>query len=209
MERMLKYGEEKHAEEKKELEAKIQGVETKLEELAGKMKEGKDELEKKKTRSEGSTSKPRTEVVESLRKEIASNFSNNALTKASVRDVPIVLISAWQPSEIRSPQTVTFSFFLANFNNAGGGGVLDLHSGIFTCFSPGFYTVSYSAYSVVGPDYGNINLFLFKNGIVLPESMWYFGADAINANIGVVGSRIVILHLDEGDTLELRMANVD
>ena len=70
MERMLKYGEEKHAEEKKELEAKIQEVETKLEELAGKIKEGKDELEKKKTRSEGSTSKPRTEVVESLRKEI-------------------------------------------------------------------------------------------------------------------------------------------
>merc|ERR1711936_1001940 len=158
-ERTIQYGEEKHAKEKKELEAKIKEVETKLEannkemetkleELAGKIKEAKDELKKKEKRSEGSTFKPRTEVVESLRKEIASNFSNNALMNPSVRDLPIVLISAWQPNILESPQTVTFESFLANFNNAGrpggGDGVLDLDSGIFTCFTPGFYTVSYS-----------------------------------------------------------------
>ena len=77
---------------------------------------------------EASTSKLRIEVEESVRKEIAFNFSNhvNALTNPSFRDLPIVLISAYRPRILSSPQTVTFDSFLANFNNANspGGGKL-------------------------------------------------------------------------------------
>ena len=46
------------------------------------------------------------------------NASKNALTNPSLRDLPIVLISAWRDNPIYSPQTVTFDSFLANFNNA-------------------------------------------------------------------------------------------
>ena len=120
-------------------------------------------------------------------------------TKPSLRDLPIVLISAWQPNILRSPQTVTFESFLTDFNNAdrpgGGSGDLDLDSGIFTCFTPGYYTVSFSAHGVVGPSYDRYQyLHLHKNGVELPESNWYVATDAagLNDNIGVTGSRILV-----------------
>ena len=114
----------------------------------------------------------------------------------------------------------------------GGDGVLDLNSGVFTCITPGYYTVSFSLYGVTGPSISNVDLYLYKNGLQLPESNWHFGKDsgALNAAVGLVGSRIVvnnllemlarklpnvispcfqILHLDEGDTLELRMTSGD
>merc|ERR550517_1713414 len=137
-----------------------------LEELEDNMKEEKDELE---------ASKLRMEVEEeSSRKESASN---NALTNPSLRDLPIIIISAYRDSSIGSPQTVTFDSFLANFNNGnrpgGGSGVLDLDSGVFTCFTTGYYTVSFSAYAQTGKNYaGNRDLFLYKNGLQLPESKW-------------------------------------
>jgi len=93
----------------------------------------------------------------------------------------------------------------------GGDGVLDLNSGVFTCITPGYYTVSFSLYGAVGPSHGGISLYLYKNGLKLPESQWSFFLDsgALNDDVGSVGSRIVILHLDVGDTLELRMTSGD
>ena len=228
----------KEAKEKKELEAKNQEMETRLEELEDRLKEEKNEMEKTVRGLEASISKLRIEVGESLRKEIASNSSNsNALTKSSLRDLPIVLISAWQSKLITSPQTVTFESFLANYNNGnrpgGGDGELDLDSGIFTCFTPGYYQVSFSAFSAVGPNYTDYQyLYLYKNGTELPESICEFwtgnGEGDLNADVGGTHTRnlvsnllemfawklmskckitfLQILHLDAGDTLELRMA---
>ena len=147
METRMQVETEKQAKERKDLEAKNEETEKWLAEL------------------EASTSKLRMEVEKSLRKEIASNITN-ALSNPSVRDLPIVLISAWQHDDIRSPQTVKFESFLANFNNAdrpgGGSGELDLGSGVFTCFTPGYYTVSFSAYAVSGPSHPNAQLYLFQ-----------------------------------------------
>ena len=176
-------------------------------------------------------SKLRMEVEESLKQEFAANFSNNnALTKPSLRDLPIVIISASQSKAIRSPQTVTFDSFLANFNNAarpgGGDGVLDLDSAVFTCFTPGYYTVSFSAYADLVIS-ALTHLYLYKNDTRVPESYWLVGTNDNDAtNFGVVSSRIMvsdlldmytfmkivksflqILHMDEGDTLELRMTD--
>ena len=170
METRMQVETEKQAKEKRDLEAKNEETEKRLAEL------------------EASTSKLRMEVEKSLRKEIASNITN-ALSNLSVRDLPIVLISAWQHDDIRSPQTVA-----ANFNNAdrpgGGSGELDLGSGVFTCFTPGYYTVSFSAYAAVGPN-SNVNphLYMYKNGSELPESYWFFGA---NDDVGVTSSRILV-----------------
>ena len=100
--------------------------------------------------------------------------------------------------------------------------MLDLDSGIFTCITPGYYTVSFSAYGAVGPDNINPSLYLYKNGIKLPESVWWIvQSGALNAAVGVISSRILvslnlldtfhqspslqILHMDLGDTLELRL----
>merc|ERR1712212_44196 len=199
METRMQNDKEKQAKEKKELEAKIKDMEMRLEELEDNMKEEKDELE---------ASKLRMEVEEeSSRKESASN---NALTNPSLRDLPIIIISAYRDSSIGSPQTVTFDSFLANFNNGnrpgGGSGVLDLDSGVFTCFTPGYYTVSFSAHGVVEPDLPKPTLYLYMNGSELPESKWYLTHNgAVDTYVGVTGSRVLILHMDAGDTLELRM----
>lgn len=211
----MKKENEKQAQEKKELEAKNKEMERRLEakdkemerrlaELEKKMKEEKYELERE---MEASTSKLRKEVEdseESLRTEFASNFTkDNALTKPSLRDLPIVIISAWRLSGLTSPQTVTFESFLANFNNAdrpgGGDGVFDLDSGIFTCFAPGYYTVSFSAHSDVGGGQATSqDLYLFKNGSQLDETYWnlYVGS-SLSDMIGATGSRIVVSCLSE------------
>ena len=178
-----------------ETEQNNQEMKRRLEEFAEKMRTEKDEFEKREQGTKTSRSKLKMEVEEALRKEFASNFShNNALTKPSLRDLPIVIISAWRASSLTSPQTVTFESFLANFNNqdrpGGGGGVLNLDSGVFTCFTPGYYTVSFSAYAAVGPN-SNVNphLYMYKNGSELPESYWFFGA---NDDVGVTSSRILV-----------------
>ena len=178
------------------LEAKIKEMEGRLmEKLEDKVKKEKEKLE---WGMETSTSELRKEVedsAESLRKEFASNFAN----QPSLRDLPIVIISAWRSSSITSPQTVTFETFLTNFDNAdrpgGGSGELDLNYGVFTCFTPGYYTVSFSAYGVLGPDHVAQALFLFKNGEQLSESsldIWHNGQWTMDANVGVTSTRILV-----------------
>merc|ERR1712037_145840 len=208
LETRMRDDKEKEAEEKKELEAKVKEMEAKHLEMERRVKELEDKMKEVKSELEASTSKLRTDEEESSRKEVATNIT---LTNPSPRDLPIVLISARRHDPVTSPQTVTFESFLSNFNNAnrpgGGDGVLDLDSGIFTCFTTGYYTVSFSAYASVGNAHGSPFLYLYKNDVQLPESIWVFGSDALNdiGNIGVTGSRILILHMDAGDTLELRL----
>ena len=75
-------------------------------------------------------------------------------------------------------------------------------------------------------------MYLYVNGGQVPESQWHFGAseDAVNDNVGSTGSRIMvsnplemiawkplnvkspllqILHMEAGDTMELRMTDGD
>merc|ERR1711990_835927 len=197
----------------KEMEAKEKEMETRLSELEERLKEDDDTLEEIVRECE---SKLRKEVEkESLSKKADSDISNNALTNPSLRDLPIVLISAWRSAPIYSPETVTFKSFLANYNNGGrpggGDGELDLDSGVFTCFTPGYYQVSFSAEGIVGPDRRFADMSLYKNGSTrLRESLWHIGiaSGALNDNVAMVGSRILILHLDAGDTLELRVEYV-
>ena len=128
-------------------------MEKRLKALSEEMEEKKDEWEKREAGLEASISKLKMQVEE------AFNHSNNAVTKPSLRDLLILLISAWRYSWFHS-QTVTFDSFLSNYNNAnrpgGSDGVLDLNTGIFTCATPGYYTVSFSVYANMGPDMINI-----------------------------------------------------
>merc|ERR1711971_306796 len=185
---------ENQAREKEELEAKIKELEKRLESKDKEMEARLGELEDK-IKEE----KLRTEVEDSL------IFSNTALAKPSLHNLPTLLISAWQPNVQESPQIVTFESFLANYNNGGGDGVLNLHSGVFTCITPGYYTVSFSAVGFSGLNYGIQRLFLYKNGDFLPESLWFLATnDGASDFIGLTSSRIVILHMDVGETLDLR-----
>merc|ERR1711953_573 len=142
-----------------ETETKNKEMEARLEELEEHLKECYGGLGKIDSDQETLKSEQKRGAENSSTKEFASSYPHNALTKPSLRDLPIILISAWRLNSIISPQTVTFDSFLANYNNGdtpgGGDGKLDLDSGVFTCLTPGYYTVSYSAYGLVGPDFGD------------------------------------------------------
>ena len=75
----------------------------------------------------------------------------------------------------------------------------NLDSGVFTCLTPGYYTVSFSARGAEGPSYYYIDMYLYKNGLRVPESRWFFYEDpgALNGNLGVVGSRIVVSNISD------------
>merc|ERR1711953_62424 len=152
-----------------ETETKNKEMEARLEELEEHLKEGNGGLGKIDSDPETSKSEQKRGAENYSTKEFASSYPHNALTKPSLRDLPIILISASRGSVLTSPQTVTFDSFLANYNNGdrpgGGDGKLDLDSGVFTCLTPGYYTVSFSLQGLVGPSYGEIvDMYLYKNG---------------------------------------------
>merc|ERR1711953_422342 len=115
-----------------ETETKNKEMETRLEEMEEQLKECNGGLGKIDSDSETSKSEQKRETENSSTNEFASSYPHNALTKSSLRNLPIILISAWRFSSIRSPQTVSFEYFLANYNNGdtpgGGDGNLDLDS---------------------------------------------------------------------------------
>merc|ERR1711953_1058684 len=179
LENLVKQMELKMKDMESRLEAKDKEMEARLEELEEQLKECYGGLGKLDSDLEASKSEQKRGAENSSTKEFASSYPHNALTKPSLRDLPIILISAYRGGPIRSPQTVTFASLLANYNNGdtpgGGDGKLDLDSGVFTCLTPGYYTVSYSAYGLVGPDFGDhIIMYLYKNGLKIPESQWRF-----------------------------------
>ena len=145
---------------------------------------------------------------ECVTKESVTNLTTNGLTNPSVRDLPIVFISAWQPNDLLDVQTVPFESFLANFNNVdtpgGGDGLFDLDSGTFTCLTPGYYTVSFSAHTFLYNGDQRNTLYLYKNGVQLPESYWRFESTsgALNNDLEVTGTRILVRKLDNAITTD-------
>ena len=116
---------EKQEKERKNLEAKNKEMETRLGELEEQLKEGYGGLGKIDSDPDTLKSEQKRGAENSSTKEFASSYPHNALTKPSLRDLPIILISAWRDSAVTSPQTVTFDSFLANYNNGDRpGGVI-------------------------------------------------------------------------------------
>ena len=73
--------------------------------------------------------------------------------------------------------------------------MLDLDAGVFTCITPGYYTVSFYVLGLTGPVYGlTQRLYLYKNGDFLPESLWLLTTNegANDRYIGVTSSRIMV-----------------
>ena len=106
------------------METKVKEVEVRFAELEDRLKEKEEKSEKRER--EGKSKLRKGMQNESLSKGSASNISrNSALTEFSLRDLPIVFISAWQASFLRSPQTVTFDSFLAIFGKKWDLGILD------------------------------------------------------------------------------------
>ena len=195
------------------LELRLKDVEERMlvekAELENEMRTMKEESKKRERRLETTIADLRKKVEdECVTKESVTNLTTNGLTNPSVRDLPIVFISVWQPNILIDAQTVPFESFLANFNNAdtpgGGDGLFDLDSGTFTCLTPGYYEVSFSAQTRLYTEFQINKLYLYKNGVQLPESYWHFesASDAPNDNLVVTGTRILVRKLDNAITTD-------
>merc|ERR1712112_90816 len=66
----------------------------------------------------------------------------------AVRDLPYVLVCAYQDEWTQAEETITYGSLLADYNNAenpgGGNGHLDIKSGVFTALTHGYYKVTFS-----------------------------------------------------------------
>ena len=99
--------------------------------------------------------------VDRLEAELAS--------QRSPRDLPYVTISAYKDYWSTHSQTaITYDSLVADYTNAdrpgGGDGSLDITTGIFTCLTPGFYEISYSA-NVRMEDNETVVLYIYRNGV--------------------------------------------
>lgn len=117
--------------------------------------------------------------------------------------LPYVMTCAYLNEWSTSDATITYDSIFSDYKNNGGDGDMNIHTGVYTVINPeGYYQVTYSGYTYVEAG-TSVNLYLYHNGINIPESNWY----TKNENSGVIrdtGSRTLTIHLKPGDTLEIR-----
>ena len=191
----------------KELETKLDKKDAEMEMMRAEMVTN---LDKKVAEVEAKLDKKDAEIAK-IQAQMDMKVESGALPGAvseAVRDLPQVAISAyqslWKPSDAINHATITFDHFLSNSTSGGGDGALDLRTGVFTCLTPSVYTINWSGHS--GLDPGEVVMYwLYVNGVKMYESKH---EDKIHRDtsgyVGMQVSRNMIIHLDLGDTLELR-----
>lgn len=116
------------------------------------------------------------------------------------------MICGYQPEWWESGATITYTTLLSDWTNGwrpgGGNGSLDTLTGTYSCGTPGFYTVSFSAFIELDSSQ-MVEVFLFQNGEKVQASHFY-SSNSQNYKMTIQGSRDIILHLGMDDTLELR-----
>merc|ERR1712142_1143666 len=100
--------------------------------------------------------------------------------------------------------TIPYYTLLYSSTNTEGGG-LDIASGVFTSSYPGSYTVTWALhpYNDAGDHY--VSIYLQHNGQNIDEShhLSYYSGPGPNSQVWDQGGRTLVLHLDQGDTLQL------
>jgi len=191
-----------------ELDAKMEAkIETMKTEMETKMEaELETKLSKKDAEIQTKLDKKDAEI-EIMKAEMEQKVESAALPGAvaeAVRDLPQLLVSVYQSSWSTADATITFDSYISDYNTGGGDGTLDLATGVFTCLTPGQYTITYSGQSVLNPGERNI-IYLYVNGAQIWESRYIDYTDSgLGGWITTQGSRSLILHLGLGHTLELR-----
>jgi len=138
--------------------------------------------------------------VELLRKLMGNESLWRGATAAT--STPQHIICATQDVWYDS-STVAYWDVITDLNTVGKGG-LDLNTGQFTAGCGGYYTVTISGSAFTyGGNY--IRLHIHRNGERLDESWWVSGTADGEGSFPSYdqGSRTLIYHLDEGDTLEV------
>ena len=98
----------------------------------------------------------RTKEVSRLQSELATVKAELAADRREARDLPYMMTCAFQDHWVDHGATITFDYLLSDYNNSnrpgGGDGDLDTATGVFTCLTPGYYTVTYSGHALLHPE---------------------------------------------------------
>jgi len=106
---------------------------------------------------------------------------------------------------------MSYDSLLTDWNNGdhvnGGHGVLDISTGVFTAGTPGHYTATISGI-LVKTSSSYCRLFMYLNGQQVTETNLLTGttSEPTSASGSVLyyqGSRTMIFHMNEGDTLHI------
>merc|ERR1712179_33371 len=103
---------------------------------------------------------------------------------------------------------IPYTSLLYSSTNQESGG-LDISTGVFTAPHGGSYTVSWDAQARLNRWEG-VSIYLQKNGATIEESLHnsYYG-DNIDDHMNEQGGRTLVVHLDQGETLQLYKASGD
>merc|ERR1719347_622850 len=102
---------------------------------------------------------------------------------------------------------IPYSTLLYSSTNTEGGG-LDIASGVFTSSWSGSYTVSLGLIAQDDAGEHTVDIYLQHNGENIDESRHYsYYNEVSSGRVGDVGGRSLVLHLDQGDTLQLFCAD--
>merc|ERR1712037_1009064 len=180
--------------EKADLEKKLETKNAEVENLQERVKEGEVQFESK------------VEEVASLKSEMRADVKEEV--DKGLRDLPSEMVCAYKGST-GTVGVINYDRITMEFNNSnrpgGADGRMNIETGIFTTVTSGYYIVTYSAtVDVIPEEY--TSMYLHHNGAAVEESrfvtLMHVGSG--DNYIGDQGSRTVILHLLEGDTLDLR-----
>jgi len=150
--------------------------------------------------------------MEAMTREELVNLQTSLAESTQSRGLPYAVSCAYQDKWGTASATITYDSLLSDWKNdfdpKGADGVMDIKTGQYTVIRPaGHYTITFSATAVV-PQSQDMIIYLYHNGNRVKESPWWSYALHDETKPGSYmheqGSRTVILHLDQGDTIELR-----
>merc|ERR1719481_1030561 len=98
--------------------------------------------------------------------------------------------------------TIPYTTLLYSSTNKPGGG-LDIASGVFTSSHPGSYTVTWALQAIVDAVDDAVYIYLQHNGQNIGESRHLSYYSGPSGQVEEQGGRTMVLHLDQGDTLQL------
>jgi len=119
--------------------------------------------------------------------------------------IPSLGSCAFQLSWEIANATITYDSLLSDWSNEAGEGIMDINTGVYTLLRPGgFYRVTYSGFIGMNPG-DQVYVDLHHNGERVKGGDWYSQAQGDSTWImSEQGSRSLVIHMDMGDTLELK-----
>jgi len=202
---------EEEKEEKEEMKTQIEEMRTQRavekeekEEMRAQIEEIRIEIKEEKQEKSHLITK-----LDAMSRKVDEQEEELSAVKTNLSNTPMVLSCVYRYSWTEPGSVITYESYVVEFETGGGHGGMDLDTGRFTVGpgGSGYYTVTYSGQADLdGGEY--VVIYLLRNGETVGDhGMWY----SRNYNTDIVyeqGARTTIIHLEEGDYLELRAAHV-